>query len=80
MSAPALPDWPMPAPGSHVVLRGECLWDIATAHLRHGTGGAPTADEVAAAVHAWWQANAAVIGPDPDVLLPGQVLRPPAAP
>jgi hypothetical protein len=28
-------------------------------------------------VHAWWVANAGVIGPDPDLLLPGQVLRPP---
>jgi nucleoid-associated protein YgaU len=34
---------------------------------------------VAAAVDAWWHANAAVIGPDPDLLLPGQVLRPPPA-
>ncbi|MBB3086089.1 hypothetical protein [Geodermatophilus sabuli] len=81
LTAPgAVPDWPMPAPGSRVVLRGECLWDIATADLRQRTGRSPIGSEVAAAVHAWWQANAAVIGPDPDVLLPGQVLRPPAAP
>ena len=33
--------------------------------------------EIARAVHAWWTANADVIGPDPDQLLPGQVLRPP---
>ncbi|MGY1637731.1 LysM peptidoglycan-binding domain-containing protein [Geodermatophilus sp. SYSU D00742] len=80
-SAPeAVPDWPMPAPGTHVVLRGECLWGIATADLRHRTGRTPDGSEVAAAVHAWWQANAAVIGPDPDVLLPGQVLRPPTSP
>jgi hypothetical protein len=32
---------------------------------------------VAAAVQAWWRTNAAVIGPDPDLLLPGQVLQPP---
>jgi hypothetical protein len=32
---------------------------------------------VAAATHAWWQANVDVIGPDPDRLLPGQVLVPP---
>jgi hypothetical protein len=76
----AVPDWPMPAPGTHVVLRGECLWDIATADLQQRTGRLPTGGEAAAAVHAWWQANAAVIGPDPDVLLPGQVLHPPAAP
>jgi hypothetical protein len=28
-------------------------------------------------VDAWWSANADVIGPDPDLLLPGQVLQPP---
>jgi hypothetical protein len=73
-----VPDWPRPAPGDHVVLRGECLWDIAAADLRTRAGHEPAAAEVATAVHAWWQANAAVVGPDPDLLLPGQVLRPPA--
>ncbi|WP_448610014.1 hypothetical protein [Geodermatophilus sp. URMC 60] len=75
-----VPDWPAPVGNGHVVLRGECLWDIAAADLaRLSGGGSPTDDEVAAAVDAWWQANAAVIGPDPDLLLPGQVLRPPPA-
>jgi hypothetical protein len=74
----ALPDWPAPAPGDHVVLRGECLWSIAAADLRGRTGTDPTDAEVATAVGAWWAANAAVIGDDPDLLLPGQVLRPPA--
>jgi hypothetical protein len=74
-----VPDWPAPAAGEHVVLRGECLWDIAAGDLAGRTGGTPTDAEVATAVDAWWQANAAVIGPDPDLLLPGQVLRPPAA-
>lgn len=73
-------DWPSPAPGEHVVLRGECLWDIAEDDLTRRTGAIPTDGEVAAAVSAWWQANATVIGPDPDLLLPGQVLRPPPAP
>ncbi|MGY1682237.1 LysM peptidoglycan-binding domain-containing protein [Geodermatophilus sp. SYSU D01176] len=76
---PTIPDWPVPAVGDHVVLRGECLWDIAAGDLVRRTGGTPTDGEVAAAVDAWWQANAAVIGPDPDLLLPGQVLRPPPA-
>ncbi|MGY1606926.1 MULTISPECIES: hypothetical protein [unclassified Geodermatophilus] len=75
--APAVPDWPAPAPGDHVVLRGECLWSIAEADLRARTGREPTDAEVAGAVHGWWRANAAVIGDDPDLLLPGQVLRPP---
>ena len=74
-----VPDRPAPAAGEHVVLRGDCLWDIAAGDLARRTGGTPTDAEVATAVDAWWQANAAVIGPDPDLLLPGQVLRPPSA-
>ncbi|WP_369253463.1 hypothetical protein [Geodermatophilus amargosae] len=76
-AAPALPDWPSPAHGDHVVLRGECLWTIAAADLRSRTGAEPTDARVADAAGRWWAANAAVIGPDPDLLLPGQVLRPP---
>jgi len=81
-SAPAVPDWPA-SPGStsppaHVVVRGDCLWRVAAAGL--GAGGAHPSDaEVARAVGAWWTANRAVIGPDPDLLLPGQVLQAPAA-
>ncbi len=75
----AVPDWPAPAAGEHVVLRGECLWNIAAGELARRTGVTPSAGEVATAVHAWWHANAGVIGPDPDLLLPGQVLRPPPA-
>jgi nucleoid-associated protein YgaU len=75
---PAEPDRPGPAAGEHVVLRGDCLWDIARDWLAGHRPGHPVADaEIASAVHAWWQTNAAVIGPDPDLLLPGQVLRPP---
>jgi hypothetical protein len=76
-AAPALPDWPAPAPADHVVLRGECLWTIAAADLRARAGTEPADAQVAVAVGRWWSANAAVIGPDPDLLLPGQVLRPP---
>ena len=78
--APGLPtpDWPAPAPDDHVVLRGDCLWDIAADRLQRQRPGVPVpAADVQRAVLAWWQANAAVIGPDPDLLLPGQVLRPP---
>lgn len=82
---PAVPDWPdrppaAVAPGAHVVLRGDCLWDIAAAHLARVRPIPPTDGEIARAVHAWWSANAAVIGPDPDRLLPGLVLTPPAHP
>lgn len=80
-AAGALPDWPvapvLPAAGDHVVVRGDCLWDIAATDLATRLGRSPTAAETAGATHAWWTANAAVIGPDPDLLLPGQVLRPP---
>ncbi len=79
-STGVVPDWPgRPEPGDHVVLRGDCLWDIAADWLARQHPGTPVADpETARAVTAWWQANADVIGPDPDLLLPGQVLRPPA--
>jgi nucleoid-associated protein YgaU len=79
----AVPDWPdtsVPADGSHVVVRGDCLWHIAETRLLERSGTPPTDDEIARTVQAWWTANAAVIGPDPDRLLPGQVLRPPGAP
>jgi nucleoid-associated protein YgaU len=78
-SVPAgAPDWPRVSAEDHVVLRGDCLWDIAAGWLRTQRAGLPTTDaEVLQAVHAWWDANADVIGADPDVLLPGQVLRAP---
>jgi hypothetical protein len=72
------PDWPAPRSGEHVVLRGDCLWDIAADWLHQRAAGAPvTTAQVQQAVQDWWQANTAVIGADPDLLLPGQVLRPP---
>lgn len=81
----SMPDWPVdpPAPpdqGSHVVVRGDCLWDIVRTRLHEQTGHPPSDGQTARAVHAWWTANAGVIGADPDLLLPGQVLRAPTAP
>jgi nucleoid-associated protein YgaU len=77
-----VPDWPHTTPvllqsGEHVVMRGDCLWHIAESRLLASSGAPPTDRDVARAVHDWWTANADVIGPDPDHLLPGQVLRPP---
>jgi len=73
-----VPDWPQATAEDRVVLRGDCLWDIAADHLQRQHPEAPIgAADVQRAVHAWWLANADVIGPDPDLLLPGQVLRPP---
>ena len=74
-----VPDWPTAerVAGSHVVVRGDCLWHIAATRLAEERSRTPTDADVATAVHAWWTANADVMGPDPDVLFPGQVLRPP---
>jgi len=73
-----VPDWP--AGDTHVVVRGDCLWHIAAGRLLDQLGRTPSGGEVAAAVHGWWTTNADVIGSDPDLLLPGQVLRPPESP
>lgn len=60
-------------PGEVVVHRGDSLWSIAARHLGPGA----TDSEVAAAWPRWYAANRDVVGPDPDRLLPGQVLRAP---
>jgi hypothetical protein len=90
-AADPVPDWPTgteatsgapgaPAAGERMVVRGDCLWHIAADSLLGQLGRLPTDGEIATAVHAWWSANADVIGPDPDLLLPGQMLRPPGPP
>jgi resuscitation-promoting factor RpfA len=56
-----------------VVRRGETLWDIAARHL--GTGA--TDGEIAVEWPHWFTANRAVIGPNPDHLVPGERLRAP---
>jgi nucleoid-associated protein YgaU len=52
------------------VAGGDTLWDLAAAHL------GPGADDAAidAAWRADYAANRDVVGPDPDLILPGQVL------
>jgi nucleoid-associated protein YgaU len=57
-----------------VVRRGDSLWDIAARHL----GPDASAAEVAAEWPRWHHANRDVIGADPDLLIPGQRLVPPA--
>jgi nucleoid-associated protein YgaU len=57
-----------------VVRRGDSLWDIAARHL----GPAASAADVAVEWPRWHQANRDVIGADPDLLIPGQRLVPPA--
>ncbi len=59
-----------------VVLRGDTLWSLAAAHLGPGATDA----EIARAWPRWFAANEAVIGPNPDLLLPGQILSVPVGP
>lgn len=58
----------------HLVRPGDSLWAIAEERL----GGGATAGEVADHWHRIYERNADVIGPDPDVILPGQRLDLPA--
>ncbi|MBB2902144.1 nucleoid-associated protein YgaU [Kineococcus radiotolerans] len=75
--APLGPTVPRPAApdrtgGSEVVVhRGDTLWSLASA--RCGPGAGP--GEIAAEQQRLHAANLDVIGEDPDLLLPGQVLR-----
>lgn len=64
---------PREEPPGLVVRRGDTLWAIARQHLGPGATDA----EVAQEWPRWHQANQAVIGPDPDRLLPGMVLQAP---
>jgi hypothetical protein len=56
-----------------VVRSGDCLWDIAARRF----GPHATAEQIAAEWPRWYQVNRAVIGDQPDLLEPGQRLRPP---
>ena len=65
-----------PGPAAEVVVvRGDTLWSIAARHLPPDA----TAADVASAVQRWHAANADVVGDDPDLILPGQVLTAPVA-
>jgi hypothetical protein len=69
------PPPPAPVDPAVVVRRGDTLWAIAARHL----GAGASAAEVAQAWPRWYAANRDVIGPDPDLIRPGQRLRAPAA-
>lgn len=66
-------------PGTEVghvaVVAGDSLWSIAA----RGLGASPSDVDVALEWPRWYQANRAVVGDNPDVLLPGQVLTPPSS-
>ncbi len=75
-----LPDRPVgraPArtpPVAAVVVRpGDTLWDLAAATLP----ASPGVSRIDRTWRAWYAANRRTIGPDPDLLLPGQRLIPP---
>ncbi|MFC3806479.1 LysM peptidoglycan-binding domain-containing protein [Terrabacter sp. MAHUQ-38] len=55
------------------VRRGDSLWALAARHLGAGASDAQVAREWPR----WYAANRSVIGDDPDLLVPGQQLRPP---
>ncbi|WP_298747781.1 LysM peptidoglycan-binding domain-containing protein [uncultured Serinicoccus sp.] len=67
----AAAQWDLP---EHVVVRrGDTLWDLAARHLGPGATSADIAQEWPR----WYAANLATIGPDPDLILPGQELTVP---
>lgn len=70
------PNRPRPSTAVAIVRPGDTLWAIARRHLPAGAGDAA----IAAAWPRWYAANRSVIGPDPDLLLPGQRLVPPSNP
>jgi nucleoid-associated protein YgaU len=62
-----------PAAAGVVVRRGDSLWRIAAAHLP----GRPCDRRIAASWPRWYAANRQVIGSDPNVITPGEVLHAP---
>ncbi|MHA7153656.1 LysM peptidoglycan-binding domain-containing protein [Arthrobacter sp. TMN-50] len=60
-----------PAPALVVVTPGDSLWTLAAHHL----GPFATDVEIAAAWPQWHRENREIIGDDPNLLLPGQMLR-----
>ena len=59
--------------GRYVVRPGDTLWNIAARHL----GPQATAAEIARAWPRWYAANHSAIGPNPQLIHPGLVLRAP---
>lgn len=67
---------PRPAAAAHdlvTVRRGDSLWSVAARHLGSGATDAEVANEWPR----WYAENRDVVGDDPDLLVPGQLLRPP---
>jgi resuscitation-promoting factor RpfA len=75
---PAAPVAPAPAPipraRTVLVQPGDTLWSIAADHLPAGAGPG----RVARAWPRWFATNRAVVGADPDLIRPGEVLHAPS--
>lgn len=67
------PDAPAPPGCTALVARGDTLWDLAASRLA-ASGAVPDDDRLAAETARLYGANAGVVGPDPDLLRPGQQL------
>jgi hypothetical protein len=67
-----LPPLDRPADDTYIVTvrSGDCLWSIAARHL----GPQASDAEIASTWPRWYATNRSVIGPDPNLLQPGQVL------
>ena len=70
------PDLPPQPPRAVRVQPGDSLWLIAA----HRLGRRADPDDIAATWPRWYAANRAVIGDDPNLIHPGQVLQPPDEP
>ncbi|WP_182524005.1 LysM peptidoglycan-binding domain-containing protein [Nocardioides dongkuii] len=70
------PSGPTAAPAAVVVRPGDTLWDLAAADLGHRVSPAEV-DRHWRRLH---RLNRSVVGPDPDLIRPGQQLRLPAPP
>lgn len=64
----------------HTVEPGECLWRIAAQWLQADGGSAPSSAAIAGFWPQIYEANQSVIGANPNLIMPGQVLLiPPVA-
>lgn len=59
----------------YLVVVGDSLWEIARRHLEAGTGERPSSTEIDRFWRAIYAANRAVVGPDPNLIFPGQQLQ-----
>jgi hypothetical protein len=65
----------MDATAGVIVRAGDSLWSIAAAQLSDDA----TARQIDATWRAWYRANRDVIGPNPNLVIPGQILQAPQA-